>query len=123
MISKTFIETEGKLIARVTFTLSQRIWADTISLVGDFNDWNRSSHPFGRDREGRWTLTIDLLPGRAYQFRYLCDGAWMGDNQADAYVHHAANLDNFVVVTDPNFRGYYDEKRTNMSKNREEKRH
>ena len=59
-------------------------------------------------------LTIDLLPKRAYQFRCLCDGAWMGDNQADASVHHAATLDNFVGVTDPNFRGDHDEKRTNV---------
>jgi len=28
----------------------------------------------------------------------------MGDNQADAPVHHASNSDNFVVVTDPNKR-------------------
>ena len=75
MISKTFIEREGHVVARVTFTLPLSLWADTIYLVGDFNDWSRSSHPLRRDREGRWTLTIDLLPGRANQFRYLCDGA------------------------------------------------
>ncbi len=110
MITKTFIKTEEGLVARVRFTLSQHIWADTIYLVGDFNDWNRSSHPFQRDREGRWTLTLDLSPGRAYQFRYLCDGAWMGDNQADAYVHYATSLDNFLVITDPNFKCSHDDR-------------
>ena len=73
-----------------------RLWANAISLVGDFNDW---------DREGKWTMTVDLLVGRAYQFRPLRDGAWMGDNQADAPMHHVSNGDNFVVVTYPNVRG------------------
>ncbi len=66
-------------------------------------------------------MTVDLLVGRAYQFRSLRDGTWMGDNQADAPVHHASNSDNFVVVTDPNVRGYYDEKRTSTHENRQEK--
>ncbi len=82
-----------------------RLWANTISLVDDFNDWDRALHPLRRDREGKWRLPVDLLLGRAYQFRSLRDGAWMGDNQADAPMHHASNSDNFVVVTDPNVRG------------------
>ncbi len=45
----------------------------------------------------------------------------MGDNQADTPVHHASNSDNFVVVTDPNVRGYDDEKRTSTHENRQEK--
>jgi 1,4-alpha-glucan branching enzyme len=110
MISKTFVETEKGPIARVTFTLPNSMWADTVYLVGDFNDWDRTSHPFQRDREGRWTLTVDLETGRAYQFRYLRDGRdWMNDSEADAYVHNRYGSDNFVVVTDPNFKQYCDE--------------
>ena len=52
MIHKTFMETDSRLVARVTFTLPDSIWADTIYLVGDFNDWNCTSHPFPQDREG-----------------------------------------------------------------------
>src|SRR6266849_7712638 len=101
MIAKTCTKTEGKRVARVTLTLSQRLWADVISLVGDFNDWNRALHPLRRDRAGKWRLPGDLLVGRAYQFR---SPLVMGDNQADAPVHHASNSDNFVVVTEPNKR-------------------
>jgi len=82
MIHKTFLESENGLIARVTFTLPESLWADKVYLVGDFNDWNRVSHPFSRDREGNWTITVDLEVGRAYQFRYLLDNQqWMNDNQ------------------------------------------
>jgi 1,4-alpha-glucan branching enzyme len=104
VISQTFITTERGQVARVTFTLSRRFWADRIHLVGDFNNWDRSSHPFRRDHEGRWVLTVDLEVDRAYQFRYLCDGEWMNESQADAYVHNPHGGDNCVVVTDPNFK-------------------
>jgi 1,4-alpha-glucan branching enzyme len=109
MIHKTFVETNRTPVARVTFTLPNSIWADTIYLVGDFNDWNIESHPFQRDREGQWILSVDLELGHAYQFRYLRDGiGWMYDMQADAYVPNPCGHENFVVVTDPEFEPHYD---------------
>jgi 1,4-alpha-glucan branching enzyme len=111
MIRKTFTETDGKPVARVTFSLPNCIWAGTIHLVGDFNDWNRTSHPLHQDRDGTWTITIDLELGHAYQFRYLRDGQdWMNDCKADAYVYNLYGSHNFVVVTDPNFVPYSDTK-------------
>lgn len=111
MIRKSYITVDGRPIARVTFTLPESIWADTIHLVGDFNDWNRTGHPFQRDREGRWTITVDLELRRAYQFRYLRDGEeWMNDGDADAYVYNPFGGNNFVIVTDPSFRRYCDER-------------
>ncbi len=111
MIHKTFIETDRGSVARVTFTLPDCIWADKIYLVGDFNDWNRTSHPFQNDGTGQWTITVDLELGRAYQFRYLIDGEqWTNDDQADAHVYNRYGTSNFVVVTDPSFRPYRDEK-------------
>jgi len=108
LIRKTFIETERGLVARVTFILPNSTWADTIYLVGDFNEWNHSSHPFQRDQEGAWTLTVDLEVGRCYQFRYRRDGEWINDSQADAFVRNPHGSDNFLVVTDPNFKRYAD---------------
>ena len=35
MISKTFFKTPQGQIARVTFTLPESLWADTICLVGE----------------------------------------------------------------------------------------
>ena len=110
MIHKVFIETDGGPVARVTFTLPDSMWADKVYLVGDFNGWDCSSHRFQRDQAGRWTMTIDLELGRALQFRYLRDGQdWMNDEQADAYVHNRYGSDNFVVVTDPDFKRYSDD--------------
>ena len=109
MVEKAFVQKEGKQVARVTFVVPNSTWADAVHLVGDFNQWSRTSHPFRRDREGHWRLTADLDVGRAYQFRYLRDGeVWMNDNQADAYVANPYGSDNSVVITDPAFVPHYD---------------
>jgi len=111
MIQKTFIEVEGQSMAQVTFSLPNSIWADIITLVGDFNNWNRQSHPFTRTRTGEWTITVELKAPRAYQFRYLQgDNQWMNDQNADAYVHTIYGSDNFVVIADPNFKLHSDER-------------
>ena len=107
MIQKTFIETNGRKVARVTFTVPGRPRMKAIYLVGDFNDWNPTSHPLRRNGKGQWTLTLELELGHAYQFRYLSDDQeWMYDSQADAYVTNPHGTHNFVVVTDPNFKRY-----------------
>jgi 1,4-alpha-glucan branching enzyme len=109
MIAKTFLNGNGNGAARVTFTLPNNIWADQIYLVGDFNEWNRTSHPLQRSRDGKWSITVDLELGRAYQFRYLRDGdGWLNDSQADAFVPTRYGSDNFLVITDPGFKQHCD---------------
>lgn len=109
MIEKEFVESRGHLVARLRFSLPSTLWSESVFLVGDFNDWQQDSHPLARDRAGNWFLAIDLQIGRAYQFRYLCDGGqWINDPTADCYVHNTRGFNNFVVVTDPSFRIYLD---------------
>jgi 1,4-alpha-glucan branching enzyme len=109
LVHKEFTKVGDELVARVTFSLLDSIWADAIYLVGDLNQWNRTSHPLQRDREGGWRITVDLEPGRVYQFRYLRGGQeWLNDSQSDAYVANPYGSDNSVVVTDPDFRPYHD---------------
>lgn len=107
MIHKIFVVADGKLCARVDFTLPEHTWAGAIYLVGDFNAWHRTSHPFRHESDGKWTISVDLEVGRAYQFRYLIDDRdWINDSQADAYVYNPYGSNNFVVVTDPQFKQY-----------------
>ena len=100
MIIKTPSLNPGRVL--VTFEVPSSIWADTIYLVGDFNDWDQRSHPLKKARDGdaAWRITVDLDAGRDYQFRYLVDGReWHNDWQADAYVPNPFGGDNSVVRT------------------------
>ncbi len=85
---------------RVTFELPPTIWAESVDLVGDFNDWNRTSHPMVRGRDdANWHLTVTLKRGREYQFRYLVNGTdWYNDWDADRYVANPFGGDNSVLV-------------------------
>lgn len=109
MIHKSYVEVEGRAVARVTFSLPDTLWADRVMLVGDFNDWDIRAHPFSRTRAGGWVITLDLEPRRAYQFRYLQGkDQWMNEPHADACVHNVYGSDNSVVITDPDFVRYCD---------------
>jgi len=86
--------------ADITFQLPATIWAETVHLVGDFNDWNRRSHPLKRAEDGHWELTMHLPKGQVFQFRYLIDGThWQNDWNADRYVPNPFGGDNSVLET------------------------
>lgn len=55
----------------------------SVTVAGDFNDWNTASHPMVYDvARDTWTLTIELAPGR-YEYKFYVDGVqWWNDVQA-----------------------------------------
>jgi 1,4-alpha-glucan branching enzyme len=64
------------------------IWPDcsacSVFLVGDFNDWNERSHPLRKANAEKYELEVHLRPGN-YRFKYLIDGIWWNDPDAEAY--------------------------------------
>jgi len=47
--------------------------AQRVTLVGDFNGWNRDSTPAVREKDGSWTTFISLSPGR-HVYSFVVDG-------------------------------------------------
>jgi 1,4-alpha-glucan branching enzyme len=85
-IKKQFLKTKN--ICKVTFRLPAEVAksASRVNLVGNFNDWNLTSHPMRKLKSGEHTITLDLEPGRDYQFRYVIDEVrWENDWHADKY--------------------------------------
>ncbi len=70
----------------VTFKLPADVAYESVSVVGDFNNWDPSAHPMRLYKnKGYWSKSIVLKPG-TYQFRYFVDGErWVNDDQADGY--------------------------------------
>lgn len=92
-------EPQGEQV-RVTFRLPSTIWAESVHLVGDFNDWSRTSHPLQRTRDGEWEISLVLNPGKSYQFRYLVNRSdWQNDWNADRYVSNSFGGENSVIET------------------------
>ena len=84
MLNKVTLENG---MVRVSFHVSHEIWADSIALVGDFNDWNTGIQFLCQSRDDEdWHCSLELEAGRSYRFRYLVNSQeWMDDDQADAY--------------------------------------
>lgn len=47
--------------------------AQSVSIVGDFNDWQPNAHPMRRQTDGTWTAQLALHHGH-HQYQYLVDG-------------------------------------------------
>lgn len=86
-------------IVWVTFELPASLWIEKAYLVGDFNGWDETSHPFHQDRDGIWRVTLKLARDREYAFRYLIDGEWRNEGNADRYAQNSNGSYDSVVVT------------------------
>ena len=89
---------------KVDFVLPPAGAADATSayLVGDFNNWDETATPMNKLKNGSFKVTLELEPGREYQYRYLVDGnQWHNDWDADRYEPNPFSGDNSVVSTHP----------------------
>lgn len=97
MVTKQ-LEASGRV--QVAFTMPAIEGCECLYLVGDFNVWNDVAHPMQRNDGGDWVLTLELEPGREYQYRYLtAGGIWHNDPAAEAYVPNPHGSENSVVRT------------------------
>ncbi len=82
-IKKKYLK--SKPVCKVTFELDT-IDAENIVAVGNFNEWNAEATPLKKFKNGKFKATIDLEKGNSYEFRYIADGVYLNDEQADAYL-------------------------------------
>ena len=98
-IKKQFLKT--KPICKVTFKVTPETVgeADTVHLVGDFNNWDKATTPMKKLKSGDFTVTVNLDKEQDYQFRYLVNGKeWVNEPEADRYeATPYPDIDNAVV--------------------------
>ncbi len=99
-IKKQYFKT--KPYCKVTFRLSKKMahCARKAAIAGDFNEWKSDRTPMKTLKSGDFTVTLQLLKGQEYQFRYILDDrVWVTDESADKQVYcQFAKANNAVVV-------------------------
>jgi len=98
-IKKEYLK--SKPLCKVTFRLPKDAAPDakTVSVVGDFNNWNVKQSRMKKLSNGDFTLTLPLPCSGEYNFRYLVDAEkWENDWFADKYIPNEYGEDNSVVV-------------------------
>lgn len=98
-ITKHYLKT--KPVCKVTFKLSAELLAnaDSVALLGEFNDWNPQALPMKKSKKGDFSASLTLDNNREYQFRYLVNGGtWLNDDAADAYLPSPLSYDHNSVI-------------------------
>ena len=73
--------------------------AESVSLVGDFNDWNKEADEFGKDENGIWKATIPCLPGGRYKYKFVINyEEWITDPNNGFRENDGYNGQNSVLV-------------------------
>ena len=81
-IAKQYLKT--KPVCKVTFTVPAED-AKKVAVVGDFNNWNPKGALLKKLKNGTFKGTLDLPKETTYEFRYLVDGAYVNETEADRY--------------------------------------
>jgi 1,4-alpha-glucan branching enzyme len=98
VISKSFSKSGQS--CRVTFKLgAEEAQAETVAVLGEFNDWDPKAHALTRRKDGGFSATFSLPAGREYRFRYLLDGTrWTNDAAADRQVPNRYGGEDSLLV-------------------------
>ncbi|WP_298237503.1 isoamylase early set domain-containing protein [uncultured Algibacter sp.] len=95
-IKKQYLK--SKPICKVTFSIEAED-AKKVAVVGSFNEWNAKKAPLKKLKNGTFKGTIDLDKDNSYEFKYIVDGAYVNDSEADSYAwNDFAGADNGVVT-------------------------
>ena len=81
-IKKQYLK--SKPICKVTFSVEAKK-ANDVVVVGGFNDWNTEATILKKLKNGTFKGVIDLEKNNSYEFRYIVDGSYINDSQADSY--------------------------------------
>jgi len=64
--------------------------AKSVSLVGDFNGWSKTSAPMRQLESGQWAVSIHITPG-TYQYAFLIDGEKIVTDPDNSLTFHTAD--------------------------------
>ena len=81
-IKKQFIK--SKPVCKVTFSIEAKE-ASTASVVGDFNNWNIEEGALNKLKNGTFKGVFNLGTNASYEFKYVVDGAYVNDEEADSF--------------------------------------
>jgi 1,4-alpha-glucan branching enzyme len=94
-ITKQYLK--SKPVVKVTFALPAEE-AKKVTVVGSFNEWNtKKAVALKKLKNGTFKGTVDLEKDNSYEFKYVVDGTYVNDDQADAYAVNVFGTENGIL--------------------------
>ena len=95
-IAKQYLKT--KPVCKVTFTVPAEE-AKKVAVVGDFNNWSPKGSTLKKLKNGTFKGTFELPKENSFEFKYIVDGAYVNEAEADRYQwNEYAGSENAVLV-------------------------
>jgi 1,4-alpha-glucan branching enzyme len=89
---------KGKPVCKVTFTVPAED-AEKVAVVGDFNSWSGKGGDLKKLKSGIFKGSLELPKDTTYEFKYLIDGKYVNETEADRYQwNDYAGTENGVLV-------------------------
>lgn len=98
-IKKLYLK--SKAFCKVTFRLPKAAApnAETVTIAGDFNDWDTSESKLEKLKNGDFKITLELPCDSEYKFKYLIDNSrWENDWHADRYIPNSFGSEDSIVI-------------------------
>ena len=94
-ITKQYLK--SKPVVKVTFAVPAEE-AKKVTVIGSFNEWNsKKAVALKKLKNGTFKGTVDLEKDNSYEFKYLVDGTYVNDDQADAYAMNVFGTENGIL--------------------------
>ncbi|MCM4170461.1 glycoside hydrolase [Arenibacter sp. TNZ] len=81
-ITKQYLK--SKPVCKVTFSVPAED-AKKVAVVGDFNNWSPKGSALKKLKNGTFKGTFDLPKEQTYEFKYIVDGNFINEAEADRY--------------------------------------
>lgn len=81
---------------KVTFVCNPSQEAKSVYIAGDFNGWNPSARRMAKASDGSFRARMALAPG-AHQYKFVVDGCWNCDPEAEERCANPFGSENGVV--------------------------
>lgn len=79
-ITKQYLKSKPE--CKVTFCVPAKD-ADKVEIAGDFNNWK--SEELKKFKNGNFKTQLNLPLDKEYQFKYIIDGEWVNEAEADGF--------------------------------------
>ena len=73
--------------------------AHSVSVVGDFTNWQQAPISLKKDKTGLWKAVVSLPPGR-HEYRLVVDGEWRDDPQCSSRLPNQFGSENCVRIVE-----------------------
>jgi len=82
---------------RITFKFKAPSSIHEVKLAGSFSNWEQGAIMMEKGKSGEWKAQVSLTPGE-YEYKFLADGIWFNDSQADRQVQNIWGSENSLRI-------------------------